>query len=135
MGDMSVATEFEGEVDLECDEPDGLRESVVLDLLLRVSDVGHSMQSWDNMIEWSGGLFHELVAANKAGRGHDPRPGWYDNQNRIMESYLMPLTLQLYDIGVFGPTVGSSFGNLVEENHDQWHYDGLEQTEAWVSEG
>jgi hypothetical protein len=134
MGGLSQASEFEGEEDLEGDEPDGLRESVVLDLLLRVADVGHSLQSWDNMVEWSGALFHELVAANKDGRGHDPRPGWYDNQVRIMESYLMPLTAQLYDIGIFGPN-GSSFGNIVEDNHDQWHYDGLEQTEAWVSEG
>jgi hypothetical protein len=134
MGGMSVATEFDGEEDREGDEPDGLRQSVVLDLLLRVADVGHSLQSWENMIEWSGGLFHELVAANKAGRGHDPRPGWFDNQVRIMESYLMPLTVQLYDIGIFGPTVGSSFANFVEDNDDQWRYDGLEQTEAWVSE-
>jgi hypothetical protein len=135
MGGQSEASEFEGEEDLEGDEPDGLRQSVVLDLLLRVADVGHSLQCWDNLVEWSGALFHELVAANKDGRGHDPRPGWYDNQVRIMESYLMPLTAQLYDIGIFGPTIGSSFGNTVEDNHDQWHYDGLEQTEAWVSEG
>jgi hypothetical protein len=131
----SVATEFEGEnKDVESDEPDQLRESVVLDLLLRVADVGHTLQSWDNMIEWSGGLFHELMAANKVGRGHDPRPGWFDNQVRIMESYVVPLTVQLYDIGVFGPTIGSSFGFLIEENHDQWHYEGYDLTEAWVSQ-
>jgi hypothetical protein len=134
MGGLSEHSVFESEEDLEGDEPDGLRESVVLDLLLRVSDVGHSLQSWDNMVEWSGALFHELVAANKDGRGHDPRPGWYDNQVRVMESYLMPLTAQLYDIGIFGHNVGSSFANIVEDNDDQWHYDGLELTKAWASE-
>jgi hypothetical protein len=131
----SVATEFEGEnKDLESDEPDELRESVVLDLLLRVADVGHTLQSWDNMIEWSGNLFHELMAANKVGRGHDPRPGWFENQVRIMESYVVPLTVQLYDIGVFGPMIGSSFGSTIEENHDQWHYEGYDLTQTWVSE-
>jgi hypothetical protein len=86
------------------------------------------------MIEWSGNLFHELMAANKVGRGHDPRPGWFENQVRIMESYVVPLTVQLYDIGVFGPMIGSSFGSTIEENHDQWHYEGYDLTQTWVSE-
>jgi hypothetical protein len=80
-------------------------------------------------------LFHELMAANNADRGHDPRPGWFENQIRIMDSYLVPLTVQLYDVGVFGHVVGSSFGGFVEEIHGQWLYEGMDQTDGWILQG
>jgi hypothetical protein len=112
------------------DEPDALRETVVLELLLRVADVAHSLQNWDSMTKWSSKLFHELTAANKVGRGHDPQPTWFDNQVKIMESYSMPLADQLNEIGIFGDVGGPVFARIVEDNHDRWLMEGFEHIDS-----
>lgn len=125
IGGVSTFSEI-GHTDYDYDEPDDLRASVVLELLLRAADVAHHLQKWESMTHWMSCLFRELLAAHKAGRGFDPRPGWFDNQVKIVEHYLMPLTSQLNEIGVFGEDVGPTFLENVEENLDRWMIEGFD---------
>lgn len=114
--------------DIVDDEPDELRASVVMELLLRAADVAHGIQSWKNMANWSTCLFQELSVAFQAGRGADPGPGWFDNQTKALESYVLPLSHQLDEIGVFGEFIGAIFSQKVESNRDNWLIKGFDLT-------
>jgi hypothetical protein len=116
------------------DEPDELRAAVVVEVILRAADVAHNMQSWSNMTKWMSRLFKELVLAHVSGRGFDPRPGWFDNQCKVIESYLMPLAYRLDEMGVFGPDIGPTFAERLESNHAQWMIEGFELQTDWQDE-
>jgi hypothetical protein len=130
----SVATETYT-VDLESDEPDELKATVVMEVLMTAADVAHNLQGWDHMVKWSGMLYMELRAAFQASRGADPEPRWFENQIGFLESYLMPLARRLEDTGIFGEVVGAQFARIVEENHDRWLTEGFEVTRKCVQEG
>jgi len=118
----------------EFDEPDYLRASAILDAILRAADVGHYFQSWDNMIRWSSRMYFELLKAHNEGRGHDPHKVWFDNQIRIMDSYLRPLALQLDESGVFGEFTGAMFVQALDDIKDRWLMCGHEITEKLQEE-
>lgn len=134
MGNMSVLTDLQENEGDECDDFDAMKLAVVFEVMLRAADVAHSLQNWDVMTSWSSKLFKELLDAHKAGRGHDPGPGWFDNQIKIMESYLLPLAQQLNDMGVFGDVIGPAFAQTVEYNRDRWLLDGFDLTESLKEE-
>ena len=114
--------------DMFPDEPDELKASVVLELIMRAADVAHVLQNWESMSKWSSLLFQELVTAHKAGRGPNPAPGWFENQSMALESYVMPLALQLDETGVFGEFTGAVFSQSVEHNRDKWSIYGFDLT-------
>jgi len=132
IGGMSTNSELmvnnrdDNEKYLDQDEQDDLKASIVIELLLRTADVAHHLQSWENKTKWMVRLYEELLAAHEAGRGFDPRPGWFDNQIMIIENYLMPLASQLNETGVFGKEIGPSFLDRLEQNHDQWMIEGFD---------
>ena len=111
------------------DEPDDLRAVIVLELILRAADVGHLMQNWENMTKFSSRLFRELEIAHNAGRGPNLGEGWFDNQARALEHYVLPLALQLDETGVFGEFNGALFAQCAENNRDQWQTKGIDLTE------
>lgn len=119
---------------MDYDEPDELRAAVVIETLLRVADVGHSIQNWENMTSWSSKLFRELCNAHRIGRGHDPRSAWYTNQIGIMDSYLRPLAFQLDELGVFGEFNGVLFVQCVDAVRSRWIDEGEGITEQLIQD-
>lgn len=105
-----------------------LRATAILEVMLRAADVGHFLQSWENMTDWSLRIFMELSLAHEQGRGHDPGPSWYENQIVILDRFLNPLAVQLDESGIFGnrPT----FAENVEDIRNKWLLSGFELTEA-----
>jgi len=130
IGGTSVTVEQQEHV--YYDEPDELRASVVLELILRASDISHMLQSWKCMARWSSLLFEELTLANKANRGRDPAPGWFDNQAKAMENYALPLAGQLDETGIFGEFVGAIFAQRINANRDKWLVKGYELTSKLI---
>lgn len=116
------------------DEPDYLRASAILEAILRAADVGHYLQSWSNMTRWSSRMYRELVQSHKDGRGHDPHPTWYQNQLRIMDSYLRHLALQLDEAGVFGEFTGAMFAQAVDDVKERWVIYGMDIMEKLKGE-
>lgn len=49
----AVSSDHAYSVELESDEPDELRATVVLETLMTAADVGHNLQGWEQMIKWS----------------------------------------------------------------------------------
>lgn len=134
IGCLSTFSRGSQELD-DRDEPDDLKASAVAELILRVADVGHNFQSWDTMIKWMSRMLKEMVAAHEAGRGVDPRDGWFDNQVKIIECYLLPLSNQLVDTGVFGATPsGGSFVEYLEDNLDRWMVEGFDVVGSQLQE-
>jgi hypothetical protein len=135
----SIASITEGSNEPEVgdpDEPDELRATVVMEQLIKAADVAPIMQGWDHMEKWSTRLFFELMVSYEAGRGEDPRQGWFENQITFLESYLLPLARRLHATRAFGNIVGPMFARTVEENRDHWIADGVvltaEVTQKWI---
>lgn len=117
------------------EEIDQLRESVVMEVIMKAADVGHNLQGWDQMAKWSNRLFLELKKAYVTGRGDDPQGGWFNNQIGFLEAYLLPLARKLDDTGVFGDTRGAIFAEIVEENKERWMQEGASLTASIIREG
>lgn len=120
-------------VDLEEDEPDDLRMTVVMETLMQASDVAHNLQGWEHMVKFSNRLYLELRKSYADKRGGDPEPKWFENQIGFLESYLLPLAHRLEDTGVFGAT--EMFGMSVESLRDRWLTDGYDVTQSTIAEG
>jgi hypothetical protein len=116
------------------EEVDELRESVVMETILKAADVAHNLQSFDHMVKYSDRLFMELRRAYVQKRGEDPQDGWFSNQIGFLEFYLLPLARRLDDIGVFGEMVGGKFAQNVEDNRDRWMSEGMSITAHVICE-
>lgn len=120
---------------LEADQPDELKMTVVMELLMQAADVAHNLQSWDHMVEWSCRLYLELRRAYIQKRGPDVSPNWFANQVSFLELYLEPLAKKLEIVGVFGSMIGPSFARIVKASRDRWLLDGMEVTQAVIDAG
>jgi hypothetical protein len=130
-----VSAEKPNSVDLDMDEPDELKMTVVMETMMTAADVAHNLQGWEHMVKWSGRLYMELRRAYQAKRGFDPQHRWFENQIGFLESYLLPLAHRLDDLGVFGPEVGPAFASIVEDNRDRWLTQGYDATQKVIIDG
>ena len=119
----------------EADQPDELKMTVVMEVIMQAADVAHNLQSWDHMVEWSCRLYLELRRAYIQKRGPDCSPNWFKNQVGFLDMYLEPLAKKLDTVGVFGPMIGPSFVKIVKASRDRWLIDGMEVTQAVIDAG
>ncbi|KAL7555298.1 hypothetical protein ACHAWF_019048 [Thalassiosira exigua] len=99
---------------------DQLRQHAVLDTMMNVADVSHTMQSFGVFRRWNRRLFKELYVARKAGRlGFDPAENWYSNQIGFFTHYIIPLSQKMRKCGIFG-TTGNIFEYFATENMKRW---------------
>ena len=123
----------------ECDDDDhdarmALRHSVVLETMLNVADVAHSMQSWELFCFWNRKLFEELYDAFKSGRsGNDPQDGWYTNQLGFYRLYVIPLAEKMKTCGVFGEK-GEEWVRNAVSIRDRWEREGERVTKEMIEE-
>lgn len=124
----------------ECDDDDddddartALRHSVVIETMLNVADVAHSMQSWELFVFWNRKLFEELYDAYKSGRSaNDPCQGWYKNQIGFYSMYVIPLAEKMEKCGVFGE-LGGEWVKNAKLIRDRWTREGEEVTEDMIA--
>lgn len=117
------------------EEMDQLKETVLMEVIIKAADVAHNLQSFELMASWSNRLFLELKKAYVQGRGIDPQDGWFKNQVGFIEAYLLPLARKLDDTGVFGESRGSMFAKIVEESKERWMKEGASCTTDIIREG
>ena len=122
------------EIDLDADQPNELKATVVMETLITAADVAHNLQGWEHMAKWSTRLYMELRKAFAEQRGSDPHMRWFENQIGFLESYLLPLARRLEDTGVFGDN-GTLFPQIVEDNRDRWLTEGYDVSQATIEEG
>jgi hypothetical protein len=109
-----------------------LRHSVVIETMLNVADVAHSMQSWELFLFWNHSLFEELYDAFLCGRSeNDPCNGWYENQLKFYKFYVLPLAEKMQKVVVFGDA-GSRFFKNALSIRDQWEREGEKMTRDMI---
>jgi hypothetical protein len=115
------------------DTKTALRHSVVLETMLNVADVAHSMQSWELFVFWNRQLFEELYEAYMAGRSeNNPTNGWYENQLFFYKIYVLPLAEKMKKCGVFGD-LGGEFVKNALMIRDRWEREGAQVTNEMVA--
>lgn len=109
-----------------------LRHSVVIETMINVADVAHSMQSWELFLFWNRNLFEELYDAFTCGRSEiNPTIGWYENQLKFYKFYVLPLAEKMQKVGVFGDTGGRFLKNALSIR-DQWDREGEQMTKDMI---
>mmetsp|Transcript_8331 Transcript_8331/g.17338 ORF Transcript_8331/g.17338 Transcript_8331/m.17338 type:complete len:523 (+) Transcript_8331:164-1732(+) len=114
---------------------DDLRETVIMETIIKSADVAHNLQGFDQMAKWSDCLYLELRKAYVDEKGDDPSNGWFNNQNGFLDFYLLPLARKLDDTGAFGDIRGGIFASIVEENRMRWTTEGMAVTMKIIKKG
>jgi hypothetical protein len=117
------------------EEIDDMRESVIMETIIKSADVAHNLQGFEQMAKWSDCLYLELRKAFIEEKGDDPMNGWFNNQIGFLDFYLLPLARMLDDTGAFGDTRGGVFAAMVERNRKRWTREGMSVTMKIIMEG
>jgi hypothetical protein len=105
---------------------DQLQQHAVLETIMNVADVAHTMQSFRVFVKWNKRLFKELYVAYLSNRlSFNPSENWCQNQIGFFSHFILPLTLKLKRCGIFGST-GSVFEYFATENKKRWMNEGEE---------
>lgn len=127
---------FEKKIELPPPEKiDELRETVIMETIIKSADVAHNLQGFDQMAKWSDCLYLELRKAFIEKKGDDPMNGWFNNQIGFLDFYLLPLARKLDDTGAFGDIRGAVFATSVENNRKRWTKEGMGVTMKIVMQG
>lgn len=103
-----------------------LQQHAVLETIMNVADVAHTMQSFRVFVKWNKRLFKELYVAYLSNRlSFNPSENWYQNQIGFFSHFILPLTQKLKRCGIFGST-GSVFEYFATENKKRWMNEGEE---------
>jgi hypothetical protein len=101
-----------------------LRATVMLELAIQASDVGHAMQHWHVYRKWNEKLFEEMVTAFQAGRSaNDPTGGWYEGEIMFFDFDVIPLGDKLLESGAFG-AAGDEYLEYAKHNRSEWAANG-----------
>ena len=113
---------------------DSLQQHAVLEAMMNVADVAHTMQSFQVFVKWNRRLFKELYRAHLNKRiAFDPSDNWYENQIGFFSHYIIPLSQKMKTCGVFGAT-GTVFEYFAMENRKRWLLEGQEVSEEIIDE-
>jgi hypothetical protein len=118
------------------------RSLSLIEHILLVADVSHTMQSWDTMNMFSLRLSKEIMKSIKKGRSggikEDPLDEWYSNQSGFLLGYIMPLAQRLEQTGVLPPadngTTDGFLSSYIQRNLDRWQEQGHDIIAVWRRE-
>jgi hypothetical protein len=114
----------------------------LLEHILLVSDVAHTMQGWDIMIKFAHRLSEEIQAAMDVGRSggllDDPLSDWYNNQSAFLHRYGLPLAERLEKTGYI-PVLNDRnkepfLSSRINSNLTRWQEQGHDVISAWRKE-
>lgn len=103
---------------------DQLQQHAVLETMMNVADVAHTMQSFPIFCKWNRRLYKELYLAHSSDRlTFNPEENWYENQIGFFCHYIIPLSRKMQTCGVFG-TTGYVFEYFATQNNKRWMEEG-----------
>jgi hypothetical protein len=110
----------------------------LLEHILLVCDVAHTMQSWDVMNKFANRLSKEIQKAiddkRSGGITTDPLSDWYDNQSGFLNFYIMPLAERIEKTGYIPISTdrqGPFLTTLIQANMDRWQNEGHDVVASW----
>jgi len=97
----------------------------VVDHIMQVADVSHTMQQFETFLEWNERLYLEmLVAWERRNDSNAPHPSenWYDSQIGFYDFYIIPLAERLDESGAF--VKNTHFASNAKANRARWVKEG-----------
>ncbi|KAG7350476.1 adenylate/guanylate cyclase with GAF and PAS/PAC sensor domain [Nitzschia inconspicua] len=117
---------------LQLQEDMNRKATAVIEHIIQVSDVAHTMQHWHIYRRWNERLFHEMHEAYQTGRvAVDPSTNWYIGELGFFDYYLIPLAMKLKECGVFGAS-GYEYISYVLKNKKEWERKGRQVVQEMV---
>jgi 3'5'-cyclic nucleotide phosphodiesterase/Adenylate and Guanylate cyclase catalytic domain len=108
------------------------KATVVIEQIIQVSDVAHTMQHWHIYRRWNERLFHEMHEAFSSGHvAVDPSINWYVGEIGFFDYYLVPLAMKLKECGVFGAS-GYEYISYVLKNKKEWERKGRQVVQEMI---
>jgi hypothetical protein len=109
------------------------KATIVIEQLMRASDVCHTMQHWHVYQKWNEHLFHEMYSAYQAGRyPSDPSEGWYEGELWFFDNYTILMATRLRESGVFGVS-SDEYMSYAKDNRREWESKGAMLVDEWVA--
>ena len=110
----------------------------LLEHILLVSDVAHTMQSWDVMNKFAYRLSKEIQKAiddkRSGGITDDPLSDWYNNQTGFLNFYIKPLAERIEKTGYIPVSQDRQeplLTTFIQANMDRWQTEGHDVIAAW----
>ena len=108
------------------------KATVVIEHIIQVSDVAHTMQHWHIYRRWNERLFYEMHEAYRTDRVDvDPSLNWYLGEIGFFDYYLIPLAMKIKECGVFGAS-GYEYVSYVLKNKKEWEQKGQQVVQEMV---
>lgn len=118
--------------DFEPDNESDQKTSIVLERLLVISNIAHTMQHWYVYRKWNEKLFEEEFMAWKAGRAEaNPAITWYTNELEFFDTTVIPLASQMQKCNLFDASC-DEYLKYAKGNRDQWENCGQEEVASMV---
>lgn len=112
---------------------DDFKATLILEYVVRASDVIHAMQHWHIYRQWSGRQFTELYRAFQQGRiSEDPSKTWYLQEIEFFDKCIIPTAEKLEQCGVFGVASREAF-DYAKQNRKEWIVRGRDVVEEMVA--
>lgn len=122
----------EGASALQVQEDMNRKATAVIEHIIQVSDVAHTMQHWHIYRRWNERLFHEMHEAFQTQRvSVDPATNWNVGELGFFDYYLIPLAMKLKECGVFGAS-GYEYISYVLKNKKEWERKGRQVVQEMV---
>jgi hypothetical protein len=97
------------------------KATVVIENMIQMAAVAHTMQHWHTYRRWSDRLFEEMLNAYRIGRiSSDPAVKWYRAELGFFDNTVIPLTKRIRRAGVFGVGGAELYVSHAEDNRNEW---------------
>jgi len=105
------------------------RATVVIDHLMQLSDVAHTMQHWHIYRRWNERFFEESYVAYAGCRAEkNPADYWYQGELGFYDFYIIPLANKIKQCQVFGVS-SDEYLSYALQNRQEWEQRGMEIVE------
>jgi len=103
--------------------------TVVIEHLMQLSDVAHTMQHWHIYRRWNERLFEEsYVAYSECRADKNPAENWYQGELGFYDFYIIPLATKIKQCQVFGVS-SDEYLSYALQNRAEWEARGKGLTE------
>lgn len=105
------------------------KATIVIEHLIQLSDVAHTMQHWHIYRRWNERLFEEsYVAYSECRAEKNPADNWYQGELGFYDFYIIPLAKKIKQCKVFGVS-SDEYLSYALQNRQEWEERGKQVVE------